>query len=315
VKKLDGKAVPDKPGEIRAFISMRNERIRLPQWLDYYRALGVARFFVIDNVSDDGSTEFVLEQPDCHCFLAEGSYFAENVDPPNWQNTALNVHGDGYWCVTVDADELLIYPHCETLGLPDLCRYLDKKLADAFIADMIDMYGSGPIAAAEFRPGDSFIEAAPFFDPKPGWLQQRDNSYPPELMFGGVRERALWPGRFKRTLPPCLTKVPLAKWRKGRQYLVSCHTIDHAIFSELRGALLHFKFLLNFKDASSTSVHLNQAVQEKGLQERQAYLETLQKSPNLTLRNEQSVRYKDSAQLIELGWLKTSQAFEDFVVG
>src|SRR5690606_34167873 len=130
-----------------------------------------------------------------------------------------------------------------------------------------------------------------YFDPKPGWFQQRDNCYPPELMFGGVRERALWPGRFKHTLPPCLTKVPLVKWRKGRQFMVSCHVIDHAVFSELRGALLHFKFLANVRDVSAISVERNKNVKEKTLQERQAYLEALQKSPNLSLRNAQSVRY------------------------
>ena len=52
--------------EIRLFAVIRDETLRLPYFLEYYRQLGVARFFFIDNLSKDGSGEYLLQQPGCH---------------------------------------------------------------------------------------------------------------------------------------------------------------------------------------------------------------------------------------------------------
>src|SRR5262252_6665055 len=67
--RIDTRTIADDQSEIRAFIPVRNEVLRLPQTLGYYRKLGVARFFVVDNGSTDGSKEFLLAQPDCYVFV------------------------------------------------------------------------------------------------------------------------------------------------------------------------------------------------------------------------------------------------------
>lgn len=51
-------------GDILAFVTLRNERVRLPFFLDYYRKLGVDHFLFINNNSDDGSGNYLAEQPD-----------------------------------------------------------------------------------------------------------------------------------------------------------------------------------------------------------------------------------------------------------
>ena len=43
------------PGDILAFVTLRNERVRLPYFLEYYRRIGVGHFLIVDNGSDDGS--------------------------------------------------------------------------------------------------------------------------------------------------------------------------------------------------------------------------------------------------------------------
>src|SRR5687768_1307262 len=120
--KIDDHWIPDTPGEIRAFACVRNEVDRLPFMLEYHRRLGVDRFFFIDNRSDDGTREFLLTQHDCHTFDCGGNFFAENVEPPVWTNALRNVFGDGYWTVSLDADEMLVYPECETVLLPRFCH-------------------------------------------------------------------------------------------------------------------------------------------------------------------------------------------------
>ena len=71
--RIDSRPVSDELGEIRAFMTVRDEILRLPQTLDHYRNIGVARFFVIDNGSTDGTRQFLLAQPDCHVFATHNS--------------------------------------------------------------------------------------------------------------------------------------------------------------------------------------------------------------------------------------------------
>jgi hypothetical protein len=66
--------------EIRAFLLVRNELVRLPWLLAYYRALGVDRFLVLDNASDDGTAQWLLEQgPDVHVFHTAASFTASGA--------------------------------------------------------------------------------------------------------------------------------------------------------------------------------------------------------------------------------------------
>ena len=62
--------VADRTDQIRrsdvlCFVTLRNERIRLPYFLQYYRDRGVAHFIFVDNDSDDGTRDYLAGQPDC----------------------------------------------------------------------------------------------------------------------------------------------------------------------------------------------------------------------------------------------------------
>ena len=118
IDRLDRHPLPAPQGEVRAFLLVRNERDRLPWLLEYYRGLGVDRFLLLDNDSDDGTRDWLLAQgPDLHLFHTEASFAASGAGM-RWMNRLLDEHGSGAWCLTVDADEALVYPHCETFGWP-----------------------------------------------------------------------------------------------------------------------------------------------------------------------------------------------------
>ena len=76
----------------------------------------------------------LLQQDDCHCFHTDGAYFVENVEPPAWTNTLANAFGHGHWCLTVDVDELLVFPHWETIGLADFASISMPVEIPRFIA-------------------------------------------------------------------------------------------------------------------------------------------------------------------------------------
>ena len=94
--RVDHRRIDESGSECRAFMVIRDEALRLPYVLDYHRALGVARFFVIDNVSSDGSLEYLLEQPDCHIYSAAGSFAAAQCGIL-WVNQLVAAHGGGHW--------------------------------------------------------------------------------------------------------------------------------------------------------------------------------------------------------------------------
>jgi len=93
----------------------RNERLCLPAFLNHYRSLGVEEFLVIDNDSSDGSPEYLATQPDVRVFRTSDR-FGEATQGTDWLNALLAEFGVGFWCVTVDIDELLVYLAPSMLG-------------------------------------------------------------------------------------------------------------------------------------------------------------------------------------------------------
>ncbi len=124
------------PGEIRAFILVRNEIVALPFLLFYYRSLGVARFFFVDDYSDDGTRDYLLAQTDTHVFAPSNSFRDANSGN-DWLNLLLNIFGTKYWTLVVDADELLVYPHSEKIKLTELCSYMDREGGTALFTFLI----------------------------------------------------------------------------------------------------------------------------------------------------------------------------------
>ena len=313
--KLDDRQIDARPDELRLFAGVKNELQKLPYFLKHHRKIGIDRFFFIDNESTDGTVEYLKDQPDCHCFHASGSHFAENVTPPNWTNALLNTFGDHHWCLTIDVDELFVYPRYESLGLRDFCKFLDSMNAEVVFALMIDMYPKGAIESCRYERGKPFLDFCSYFDPDPGRKKEigQVGYFPPIQVLGGVRERAFWHGRFKKTLPPCISKVPLIRWRKGMRYISAQHLHSGARLSDIQAALLHFKFLAAFHQTTANSLKDNRDVAEKGLEERAAYIEMLQKNPEFSLYDERSVNFRNSAQLVGLGWMSESEAYRKYV--
>ena len=50
--------------DILMFCTLRNEKVRLPYFLEYYREMGVNHFLFVDNDSTDGTMDYLAEQPD-----------------------------------------------------------------------------------------------------------------------------------------------------------------------------------------------------------------------------------------------------------
>ena len=59
-------------------------------------------------------------------------------------------YGHNQWCLTLDADEILIYPNWTTRPLPALIDWLEERNQLSFGAMMLDLYPKTKLSAAPY---------------------------------------------------------------------------------------------------------------------------------------------------------------------
>ncbi len=287
---------------ILAFSTVRNEIIRLPHFLDHYRKLGVQHFLMVDNNSDDGTAEYLAAQPDVSLWHTDHSYKMSRFGV-DWLAWLQIKYGHGHWCLTVDADEILVYPHHDTRPLAQLTQWLDQAGKQSFGTMMLDMYPKGPLDAQPYSAGQNPFETLRWFDAD-NYHSQMQEGLQNLWIQGGVRERVFFGDRPERA--PTLNKTPLVKWNKRYAYVSSTHSLlprhlnqvfDTDGAGKTTGVLLHSKFL---------HVVVDKSVEEKQRQEHfansslyDAYYDSLAQSPDLW--DETSCEYTDWRQLQTLG--------------
>jgi len=284
LKRIDNRPISDNRDEIRAFMVVWNESLRLDSTLTHYRQLGVNRFFIVDGGSTDGTLDYLAAAPDVHAFSASGG------DSMALVNALLDTFGAGHWTLTVDADEMFIYPHYEQLELPLFCRYLDYVGSEAVPCLSLDMYAASPIRDAVHRPGAPLLATCGYFDAAPYELAQTPDC-PYFEIYGGVRGRAFVQ---KSQQAPILSRVPLVRWQAGMHYLRGTGNITPVKVASVLAALLRFEFLSDFAERVESGMELSEGL-------------------STNLYSDRSVRFENSAQLVELGLMKSTNAYEESV--
>ena len=287
------------PDAILAFATMRNEMLRLPYFLEHYRKLGVDHFLIVDNDSDDGTAEYLAEQPDVSAWHTSHSYRLARFGM-DWVGWLLWQYGHGHWCLTVDADELLVYPQSAQRGLQSLTAWLDARGRASFGAMMLDLYPKGPLEDVTYAPGDNPTRVLNWFDVG-NYCQQRHPYFGNQWIQGGVRKRVFF--RDEPARAPTLNKTPLVRWHWRYAYVSATHQILprqlHDVFGEniASGALLHTKFLPNIGQKSAEELARKQHFENTARYE--SYHQQLTLNP--VLWHEGSEKYVGTEQLVKLG--------------
>lgn len=289
-------------GAILCFVTLRNEAVRLPYFLDYYRALGVDHFLVVDNDSDDGSRALLEAQPDVSLWTTKASYKGSRYGL-DWVNWLLFRHGTGHWCLTLDPDEFLVYPHCDVRPLRALTDWLDSSAYRAFPAMMLDMYPRGPLTERIYAAGENPLDIAAWFDPA-NYMIRKNREYGNLWIQGGPRARAFFADDPQNA--PALNKIPLVRWARHYAYVSSTHMLlprslnlvyDENGGERASGILLHTKFLSTFVGKSDEEMTRGQHY--AGSREYKAYHSALQNQPQLWCP--ESIEYEGWRQLEHLG--------------
>lgn len=213
------------PDAMTLFTHLRDEMYFLPAFLDHYRRRGIERFVLVDDCSEDGSRDYLLDQPDVMVLgtalrfgerrpvalghLREKTERAKNA----WHNLLPARYAPGRWSVKVDLDEFIDLP--QGMGFRDLARLAEAAGGAAVYGAMLDLYPErlslGETGRA-FQPGNGW-----YFDALPH-LRPRDTRVPRQIYNGArarlLMEHGLWPHPFVRGARRFLglTRPPMFCW-------------------------------------------------------------------------------------------------------
>lgn len=286
--------------DILLFVTVHNERQRLSYFFEYYRQLGINHFIVIDNASNDGSGEYLKQQPDVSLWHTDGSYKRANFGM-DWINSLLRRYARDHWTLTVDIDEFFIYPHCNTRPLRALTDWLDASAIKSFGAMLLDMYPKGSLESQKYSSGQNPFEILTHFD-SGNYIHSPNEKYGNLWIQGGPRQRVFFPNNPDQA--PALNKIPLVKWQRGNVFVSSTHTLLprglNKTFEDwggekICGSLLHAKFLPDLK--SKAENELTRQQHYAGSREYKIYSGT----GETFLSHSFSTRYKGWQQLEEIG--------------
>ncbi len=290
--------------DIPLFCCVRNEILRLPSTLKHYRKLGVTQFIFVDNNSDDGSFEFLLEQPDCHVFWTNDSFHKSGYGFV-WLQSLINKYTIlEQWFLVVDADELFVYPYYEEVKLSNLITYLNKNNYESVASFMLDMFPKNVAEQLNISTKNSLIEQCLFFLNRYIFNYQLESPY--HYVYGGIFN-------VMGQLVP-LTKTPLIKnLDNGIKLLSSTHNTTPTKVADVTSCVLHFKFIGDFYQKSL--IELKRKQHFAGGRFYAGYVDLFDNKlghdaeftslPNV-------IKFKNSQQLIDLGLIKSSDKWEIF---
>ncbi len=275
--------------DILAVLHVSGRAPLLPYVLAHHRKLGVRHFLVIDAAStSEADLDLLTDAPDCSLWRLPAE--PRVVDVHHALNHLRHRYACGAWCLSLTADSLLVYPHCETRKLPDLVEFLASEGRETLYAVALDMYGTHADAAEGYQPGTDPLALASYFDAT-GYVQQPDASYGDTRIQGGPRRRIH--ARHDPASAPPIDAIPLVRWRKDYNYLEGTRLLapkrlnrPHARWHlSPTGCLLRFSWL----DPDTAR--------------------TLVDAAHPTPIYDELVAFSDSVQLVRLGLMSQGQWF------
>lgn len=288
--------------DIPLFCVQRNEMLRLPVFLDYYRDLGVTKFIFIDNNSDDGSFEFLMDQPDCYVYWTDDSYL-QSAHGLTWLNYLINetdILHINQWYLIADVDELLVYPDCENRKLPILINYLNQEKSEAVASFMLDMYADNLLGYDD----NNFINEHVYFYNNYCTYYQASSPYIAKA--GGIRIYL-----YSEYNDACVKTALFKKLNRKSYLLSSTHQTTPYKVSKITTAFKHYKFV-DLKNVAKNEIQRKQH-SGGGSRYRQYhnYFQNDDKPINFSTLDK-TTKYENSQQLIDLNLIQTTDEWTNF---
>lgn len=214
-------------------LCVKNEMARIKMLVEHYRRFGVKRFAFLDNNSDDGTFEWLLEQEDVDLYKTEQKY--ETVVKEGWINRLISYYGFDRWYIVTDSDELMEWIGMEKHPISEMIRYAAAHGIKRFKGLTLDTYTNGEA----FVRTENIMYDYRFVDRDSYFIKTISTGTTTlDQFYGGPRNRLMGV-----TVP--LSKYPLVYFEKGT-ISVSAHyfyPIELNNVDSCYVAILHYKFI------------------------------------------------------------------------
>lgn len=274
---------------------VKNDLPKIRMQIAHHRSLGIQNFVYIDNMSSDGTFEWLRNQ-NVDLYQVDEPFSA--LIKIAWIRQITDVYGYNRWYLILDSDELLVYPGMEYGDIKDLIHFAEKEDMNFIQSFLIDVYSKGKIFGESRESinidADSLKKQNCYFDTDSYFFRP---SYKGLRIVGGPRTRIF--SSKKEPFTPLLTKNTFACLRKedmlGVHYLKPYYrNFNHPIIS----GLLHYKFLPNdYQKYRQIVCNGNYA---GGSREYKRYCQVLEKKPDLYFYYEKSQKWERSLDLLKI---------------
>lgn len=261
----------------------KNDLKRLQMLVKHYRTLGVQRFAFLDNGSEDGTFEWLIEQKDIDLYRCMQPY--QTLVKEGWMNRVVSYYGFHRWYILTDSDELMVYKGMESHPLEDLVHYAERHGIKRIKGLTLDTYskkrlfGKTDNIREEYRwiDTDSYLE-----------IETLRGTKMVKRLIGGPRYRLMGSGI-------TLSKFPLVYFEPGMvsdsaHYQFPHDCIDHC---PCNVGILHFKFIDKDLDEYEKRAGKMTGFSGGGKFYRQ-YLDYIKKNGNKSFMYEGSAEFTDS---------------------
>ena len=281
-------------------LCIKNDLKRVKMLVDHYRKLGVEKFAFMDNGSDDGTFEWLVEQPDIDLFRCYDPY--QTAVKEGWINRIVSHYGFDRWYIVTDSDELMVYQGMESHKLSDMTTDLSQMGLKRVKGLTLDTYAEGRLfgKSEDIRKDYKWIDTDSYQEVDAVAGRQKIKRF-----VGGPRYRLM-----KSTIT--LSKYPLVYWEKGTISDSAHYQYPHDLInkSPCLAGILHFKFIDKDLDVFEKRARKNSGFSTGGTIYKQ-YMDFVKNQENTSFMYEGSVEFASSEALAKIPFINCMEFKED----
>lgn len=273
-------------------LCIKNDLKRIQMLVDHYRSLGVEKFAFMDNGSDDGTFEWLMDQSDIDLFRCYEPY--RTAVKEGWINRIVSHYGFDRWYIVTDSDELLVFQGMEEHSLSDLVKAVIQKGYKRIEGLTLDVYTEGELfgKSEDIRKDYKWIDTDSYKE-----VDAAAGVYKIKRFVGGPRDRLM-----KSGTP--LSKYPLVYWEKGTISDNAHFQYPHDLIcaSPCLAGILHFKFIDKDFDIYEKRAQKNSGF-TRGAYYKE-YMEFIKNQDNTSFIYEGSVEFNSSSVLKKISFIR-----------
>lgn len=288
LKKTYNNDIPD--DEVILICCVRNDIGRIKKLYQHHKDIGIKYMIFVDNMSDDGTKEWLLDQ-EVDLYQISEIYHAGRKAA--WVRKIQDIYGYNRWYLIVDSDELFTYVGCEKHSINELAKYSKDKGYKRIKSMLLDMY-SDHEAYINNCDISEFDKEYVYFD-SDTYYEARDCRG--EMVRGGARPRVF---NYGKGYDNPLTKYPLIY--AEYEDVWGDHTpvpFAKNFGCPMISVLRHYKFMAGDKEKYKENVANGNYY--GGSLEYKCYLK---KEDGITFHYQDSKKYDSSESLMEIGFME-----------